>query len=314
MNRNEYVNKVLNEFAQKRAISQSVAVKNQALARKNPKYVELDRKERELVFTLGKLDASGKKDEKEHAKLKAIREEKEKILKQMGLSSADLEPKYSCKKCKDVGYYNGGACDCFRKRLNELLIKECGTGKESLSDFSDFNEKIIKDENQKLQLLKLKKKFQDLAKSYPSSSPKFILLSGKSGVGKTFIVECLAKALIERSFLVSFVSAFGMNNLLLSYHTSFDDKKQSYLNALLDPDVLVIDDLGTEPILKNVTLEYLLLILSERSRLDKLTIITTNLDLNELMDRYHERIFSRLCNKRESFIAQIEGMNLRLQQ
>ena len=56
-----------------------------------------------------------------------------------------------------------------------------------------------------------------------------------------------------------------MNNLFLSYHTSFGAEKSSYLDTVLDPDVLVIDDLGTEPILKNVTLEYLYLILSERS-------------------------------------------------
>ena len=101
--------------------------------------------------------------------------------------------------------------------------------------------------------------------------------------------------------------------MFLSYHTTNgNEQKNAYLNALIDPDCLIIDDLGTEPMLKNVTKEYLYLILSERSRDDKMTIITTNLTPNELLARYNERIFSRLFNKREGFAAQISGTDLRL--
>ena len=103
-----------------------------------------------------------------------------------------------------------------------------------------------------------------------------------------------------------------MNNLFLSYHTTFDDQKQNYIDALLEPDVLFIDDLGTEPVLKNVTKEYLYLLLSERTNNNKLTVITSNLELDAILSRYNERIFSRLCNKRESFVAKIEGKDLRL--
>ena len=76
--------------------------------------------------------------------------------------------------------------------------------------------------------------------------------------------------------------------------------------------MLIVDDLGTEPIFKNVTKEYLYLLLSERSRLNKLTVISTNLGPQELMNRYNERIFSRLFNKRESLNYQINGKDIRL--
>ena len=140
----------------------------------------------------------------------------------------------------------------------------------------------------------------------------FIVISGKTGVGKTFITKCLAFELINKGFIVLFVSAFEMNKLMLSYHTSFDQNKQSYLDALIDPDVLIIDDLGTEPILRNVTIEYLYVVLSERSRLGRLTVITTNLDGTGILNRYNERIFSRLINKNESIFIKIEGDDLRI--
>ncbi len=312
MNRNAYIEKCLSELAKERARAQAIAFSNLEKAKKNSDFVALDRKEKDLSFRLGKLRAYSKNTLDAEKELGEVKAQKLKILKTMNIDPSSFEPKYSCKKCNDLGYVNGGICDCLKKRLNAMLIKDFGSGKDKLSDFKDFNEKIIRNDTQKSQLLKLKKKFEDLASTYPASSPKFIVISGKPGVGKTFIVECLAKALIDRNFLVSFVSAFGMNNLLLSYHTSFDDQKQTYMNALLDPDVLIIDDLGTEPILKNVTREYLLVLLSERSRLNKLTITTTNLSPAEILARYNERIFSRLCNKRESFLAQIEGNDLRL--
>lgn len=312
MNRNAYIDRCLSELAKERARAQALAYSNLSKARSNSEFIEKDRQEKELSFQLGKLKAYGQKSAEIERELESIRKDKLRLLNEMNIDPSSLEPKYSCKKCNDLGYYNGGLCDCLRKRLNALLIKECGAGKDKLSDFKDFNEKIITDETQKTQLLKLKKKFEDLASSFPASSPKFMVISGKAGVGKTFLTECLAKALIDRSFLVSFVSAFGMNNMFLNYHTTFDEQKSSYINALIDPDVLVIDDLGTEPILKNVTREYLLVVLSERSRLNKLTVITTNLSPAEILSRYNERIFSRLCNKRESFLAQIEGKDLRL--
>lgn len=313
MNKNAYIEKCLSELAKQRAKAQATAHFFQMKAKENEAYNEKDKEEKELTFQIGKLSAAGEKTANLEEKLQKTREVKAKILKKMKIDPGSLVPNYSCKKCDDTGYVAGGKpCECLKKRLNALLIKECGAGKQDLASFENFNENLIKNEKQRLTLLKLKKKFEEFASSFPKNTPNFIILSGKTGVGKTFLVECFATSLIKKMFLVSFVSAFGMNNLLLGYHTSFDENKQTFLDALLDPDCLVIDDLGTEPILKNVTREYLLNILSERSRMNKPTIITTNLSPDEILARYNERIFSRLCNKRESFLAHIDGDDLRL--
>lgn len=312
MNKNALIQKCLGEMALNRAKAQNIAYANLSFARKNADFVKVDLAEREVIFQIGKLRAANKRSKELEQKLKDLKAQKEQILKKLNLKPTDLEPSYSCKKCNDLGYVGPEFCDCLKKKLNALLMQECGIEKDKLADFKDFDEKIITNQTQKTELLKIKKKFEGIASSFPSSSPKFIVLSGKTGVGKTFVTECLAKNLLEKNYLVSVVTAFGMNNLFLSYHTTFDDNKSTYLDALIDPDVLVIDDLGTEPLLKNVTKEYLLLILSERSRQNKLTAITTNLEPDQILERYNERIFSRLFNKREAFLAKIDGSDLRL--
>ena len=103
-----------------------------------------------------------------------------------------------------------------------------------------------------------------------------------------------------------------MNNMFLKYHTSFDANKHIHISPLLDSEFLFIDDLGTEPILKNVTQNYLYLILSERERHNKPTIITTNLMPENILDRYGERIYSRIANKSSSLLVHLTGKDLRL--
>ena len=181
-----------------------------------------------------------------------------------------------------------------------------------LADFKNFNPQIATNPNQQKELMELKTIFTKWSDKFPENKAKTILITGATGVGKTFLSQCIAKQIIDKGYLVSFVTAFGMNNILLKYHTTFNSEKNSYLDMLFDPDVLIIDDLGSEPILRNITIEYLYLILSERVRKNKSTIITTNLDLNDILARYGERVFSRIVNKQSSLITKIQGDDLRL--
>ena len=91
-----------------------------------------------------------------------------------------------------------------------------------------------------------------------------------------------------------YLNSFELNNIFTKIHTSPLEDKPFYYSVILDCDLIIIDDLGTEPIYNKVTKEYLYLLLNERIKRKKPFIITTNLSPQNIIDRYEERIFSRI--------------------
>lgn len=228
------------------------------------------------------------------------------IMKKHNISPLSLVPHYTCTKCNDTGYVNNEMCECLKKEINRLLFEKSGFC-HTLASFSSVDFSIF-DNSEKMQTLytAMQKWCKD------SSRYSLILLCGQTGVGKTYLTECMANELIENNNVVYFSSAFSVNQDLLKFHTTFDTTKSEYLSNLLEPDYLFIDDLGTEPILKNVTVEGLYNIIATRLEKNKKTVISTNLDLAEIEKRYGERIFSRIVNKRTSLCFSLENSDLRL--
>lgn len=280
---------------------------NKKLALSNPNYAKLNKTEKELILKISKLKAEDKKTDELDKEFKKTQLEREKVLKSLGLTSADLSPNFSCKKCNDLGITSQGLCSCFKEKIAKYLTPQTT---QNLATFNDF--KILtKNETQKNQLLKLK----DFLISFAQGKLPYlnIVLSGQVGVGKTFLGECTLSEFKKQNKSVFKISSFSMNELFTKFHTTLDYSKQDYLDILLSCDVLLIDDLGTEPIKRNITLEYLYLILNERLNANKKTIITTNLGLEDILAIYQERIFSRLANKNTTKLFKLEGLDLRLQ-
>ena len=139
-----------------------------------------------------------------------------------------------------------------------------------------------------------------------------ILFTGNTGTGKTFLMECMADKLIKNGELICWTSAFNLNQDLLSYRTALEQDKYHYIEKYLTTNYLFIDDLGTEPVLKNVTKEGLYMILSQRMENNLATIISTNLNLGEIEENYDERFFSRLLQKSKSITLEIQNEDLRI--
>ena len=299
------------EFAKKKIIAEKIVAQNLSRVNANPVYKKLDRLERQLVLEISKCKAKTETFKNLKANLETLRTEKNKVLVSMKMKESDLKPKYSCKICSDSGFVNGRPCECYKKRKNIELIKAFGLSANKDCSFKNFDTKICKNEKQAENLKKIAEILEKWAEKYPNNTKNNIVIVGKTGVGKTHLTSCLANELLEKDVSVCFITAFDLNESFLKYHTSFDKTKYSWIEPFIEADVLFIDDLGTEPILKNVTKNYFYLVLSERERFGRPVIITTNLMLDELNNRYDERICSRLCNKRNSNLIFIDGDDLR---
>lgn len=300
------------EFAQKRILANKIATQNKKHANSVLAYAQLEKLEKEIVFEFAKQKSEKKPTNELSQNLKTIRTEKSKILSALKLSESDLLPKYSCKKCGDVGFVGTIMCDCYKKRRNEEIVKECGLELNKNAVFEKYDTKICKNEKHAETLQKLKEKLLLWSEKYPNVKKKNILISGTPGGGKTYLTQCLANKMLEKNLSVCFLSAFDMNNMFLKYHTTFDASKSSYLSPLVNCDVLFVDDLGTEPNIKNVTLNYLFVVLSERERFGKPIVVSTNLLPENILDKYGERIYSRLNSKLNSLVVFVDGDDLRM--
>ncbi len=307
---NQYLQK---EFMFKKLRAEEIAAKNVAWLNTIPAYFKLSQIERELAIEIAKEKIAGNSCKELQKTISEARDKKKKILAKVGLKESDLVPKYECKKCSDTGVVSGYVCSCYKKRRNEELAKAFGIEISKQKTFKNFSTKICKNENQASELEKLKNMLEKWVQDYPNVKKTKILLMGETGLGKTHLTECIANAFIEKGNSVCFVSAFEMVNCFLKYHTSFEKDKYSWIEPFIESDILIIDDLGTEPKLKNVTLEYLYLVISEREKYSRPVIVTTNYaNPQNLLEMYEERIYSRLINKQESATLVLKGNDLRV--
>ncbi len=298
------LNKALEKIKQSKKNADLIANNNLQSALKNNEFNEIYKLEKQAQIETARCEVYGLNNS---FNLDEIAKQKSEILKKLNIDESTLLPKYSCKKCDDTGYVNGKMCSCLKKLINEELYKQSGLN-HKLNSFNKDDCKIFDDTKTMQQIYKTMQKWCNS----PTSNYLNIILTGKTGVGKTHLMECMADDLIKNENIVFWTSAFNLNQLLLKYHTTFDETKLEYISNLLDADYLFIDDLGTEPILKNVTIEGLYNIIAERVENNKKTIISTNLNPEDIQNTYGERIFSRLLNKANSLCINIENKDLRL--
>lgn len=226
-----------------------------------------------------------------------LKNERAEILSKAGLTEQSLTVAYRCAECEDSGFLpGGGCCKCFYETLKDVINEALGITELPFPSFGNY---ACKNETEQ----KIKEKLIDYTQKFPELNVKNLILTGNTGSGKTFAAECIANAVQAKNHSVIFLTAVKANDLFLRYHTSGSADKKVIFNLLTECDLLIIDDLGTEPVLKNVTVEYLTAFLSERLSQGKPFIATTNLTPSELKTRYTERLLSRLSSDQTAMLA-----------
>ncbi|MBP1584105.1 MAG: ATP-binding protein [Lachnospiraceae bacterium] len=244
----------------------------------------------------------------------SVRAERESAAKAAGVDPSYLGRIYTCPYCHDTGYIeheDGPAekCRCFRKRESEILLKESGmSGMLDSNNFSVMRTDIFDGET-KEHFLKAVEYCEGFINSFDTDY-RNIMFCGTVGTGKSFLSSCIAKALLDTYHSVVYTSAKTLFDSLAEAQFSAD--RQPEADALrsryYDCDLLIIDDLGTEMTNSFVGTELFTMI-NERYNARRSVIISTNLELPLLRDRYSDRIFSRLTGSYD--ILKLSGPDLR---
>ena len=276
----------------------------------NPKLQEIDDKLNTLSINTAKsILQNNSKEYLEELKLKIenLKIEKEKILKSLGLPKDYLKPFYNCNMCKDTGYLfeNGktSMCNCLKQQIynieynqkNENIIKNQIFDNFNINLFSDeinekkYNSNISPKEN----ILDIKNAAIDFINNFDNENTKNLIFSGATGLGKTFISNCIVNNLLEKGKTVMYQTAPVMLDNLIADLFAKPENQTGISKNLLTVDLLVIDDLGTEN-LNSLKFTELYKIINTRLLSKKTkTIISTNLDLRGLFQTYDERLASR---------------------
>lgn len=242
-------------------------------------------------------------------------------LKELGFSEDYLEPIYRCPICRDKGWVGDGVremCACFKQRLTRRLYEESASGTGAHQSFEAFDETVFPNDEkvagpytQRQMALRARDICASYADAYPETDKQGLVLMGESGLGKTYLLNCILNRLIARGFAPIKVTGYRLYEAMRGAHFG-DAEKRAEFSQLLECEALFIDDLGSEPIVQNITREYLFTLLNERLIQGRHTVIATNLKPQNLLSVYGERVFSRLIDGMSMTALQLCGKDLRL--
>ncbi len=236
-----------------------------------------------------------------------------------GFEENYLKLRYECPLCRDTGYTDGvpqQMCECFAKRLREVEREADGVTDLSSQSFEAYDENRIPDEvvtgevTQRALTGRIRELCEEYANAYPNTYKPNLMLMGEAGLGKTFLLSAIAGRVEERGYPSTVVSAYKLIEVMREKHFHMESSAGDF-ERLMNCPLLLIDDLGCEPMLRNITQEYLFVLINDRIIKRKHTVIATNLTPAMLKERYGERIMSRLCDKSVTDSVRLMGKDLR---
>lgn len=243
------------------------------------------------------------------ARLDGIAWDERKALKAAGLPVDALELHYRCTACRDTGFVGDPIkkpCACRLLLREETDARNAGiNGRET---FESFRTDIYADEVQLKHSLAAKKLLELYADTLPHPEKPNILLFGNSGIGKSFLGNAVCRRAIEHGVDTVRVTAYRLIQDVMSDFRGTTANAERFMRVPF----LAIDDLGVEPNIQNVSVEWLFAIVNERAMNTLPTMITTNLNLGELQARYGERVMGRMADRNTTQTIRLTGRSLRV--
>lgn len=218
---------------------------------------------------------------------------KKKLLIENGYDEDALAVRYTCDACRDTGFIGSRRCKCHKELLKEIErenlskiapIDEC--------TFDSFNTAYYPDT---ARAEKIKSTCFKYASQFTTRS-KNIIFYGGTGLGKTHLSLAIANGVINRGYSVVYGTAQNILNDLQNENFGRTDNLRYYERAVLNCDLLIIDDLGTE-FRNTYTVACLYNIINSRLLAKLPVIISTNYSTAELEEKYDQRITSRIIGE-----------------
>ena len=310
---------VLYEYEKKRDVAYIKAEeRKQELLAVNPRLSEIEDELSKIAIQTAKSILISNEEEKNRLlsdlkkKSNALMKEKNAFLKTLSKDSGFLNPQFECKMCKDTGYVlkdgKSTMCTCLKQRIYDIAYNKSNMGNLERENFSTFDLRFFSDKPNK-ELYKsdisprqninlIREKAENFINNFDDPTEKNLLFIGNTGLGKTFLTNCIANEILKQGKTVLYQTAPVMLNTIIDAKFGKENSNIDLLDNILNVDLLIIDDLGTETV-NNYKIEELFTIINTRllnqnHKITK-TIISTNLTAEELFQTYTTRIGSRLA-------------------
>lgn len=238
-----------------------------------------------------------------HGQLDVYRREKAALLKANGYPDDYFTPAYTCPDCKDTGYIGTKRCHCLEQAAIDLvytqsnlreILKTENFGTFSFDYYSDSDVNPATGLSSRQTAQDAVAKCRDFIAHFGDTFSN-LYFYGDTGIGKTFLSNCVAKELMDRGYSVIYFTAFQLFDILSRGVFQKDEDAIAAHQNIFNCDLLIIDDLGTE-LTNSFTTSQLFLCLNERILRKRSTIISTNLGMNQMADIYSERVLSRISS------------------
>ena len=294
--------------------------RREEIKNKYPEILELDTTIQKLCLNLSMAALRGITDQNELNNIKEeitdLRAKKYEMLVSHGYNPDYLNLHYNCPKCKDTGFIGIDKCSCFKSKLIKLYYKDSDLEEAvKTNNFKNFNINLYPNHKLNDERYTPRKNIEDILEYITGEYlPNFknsntnLLFYGNSGTGKTFLSWCIAKELLDKGFLVVYKTSDDLLRALKDIKFNNDTDLE---NLLINCDLLIIDDLGSEQITDFSSTELFTLI-NKKILKNKKMLISTNLSLPLISKRYSERISSRIIGEFKLFKFFAEDIRIQL--
>jgi len=271
-----------------------------------PRIEEIDGKIQRLNIESVNLVIEGKSIASHQGEIARLNEEKNRLLAQNRIDRSYMEERYHCNICRDTGLVDGRACSCRKQlKIEKLYDLSSIDSRIQMENFDKFNPELFRKQRMAQEeispyenIIKIKRSMEFYCSHFAEGSPN-LYFYGPVGTGKTYMINSMAKRLLDSGVSVLYQSASELTEYLSSYTFMYSEEKKlnrEKAEFIYNADLLIIDDLGTE-FINELTKSNLFEVINKRIVNGRTTIISSNIAPYELETYYDARIYSRIMGE-----------------